>query len=223
MAFQDAQDALGGVAVVNANGVVEMAPLGIAVHGRDPDEHAMLQGWMMVVNQVLREADEHDAAIDRLRQHPAQLTGFAQVPGNATVEHVIFHVNAAHPGASIVMLIGDPNGRVDDRAQRQAAANNHIPEGKVIFDGRLVGGYWAVTARAPDDGSVRSLSWWFHCRGTQGLEKTVDFHHNPRFSTDHVKAFGTLDLWQNDKPRQINVHLLSRPAGLRAANPADAA
>ena len=48
---------LDGVLVVNDGGVVELARFRVDVRGRDVAEHAMLDGWLAVVNAEIREMD----------------------------------------------------------------------------------------------------------------------------------------------------------------------
>ena len=132
---------------VNGAGLQPEIIRGVQVGAADEEQQDDLTNWMLVLNAVQAEEaaadDHHPTMLQRLQRHGGgALIGIGAVPANSTVAHVFLHVNVACPGAVIVILL---NGPVGDVVRLPEVARLHPPRGKLIFNDRLVEGFWAVT------------------------------------------------------------------------------
>ena len=193
-----------GAGLQPPNQIIRGVPVGAA----DERQQEALSEWVLVLNAAAEEAaaaeavgaeaaadDHHVTMLQRIQRHGGgALRGIGMVPADSTVAHIFFHVNVACPGAVIVLLL---NGPVEDSAW-EVAGRHHPPRGKLIFNDRLVQGFWAVTeedangAHAyPGRPSFSKFRWWFHHSNQVGSERLVEFHHSLQYSTEFVRVFAT--------------------------------
>ena len=159
--------------------------------------------WMEAHGDAVAETDDDDQALRELERR--RVEGLDQVHGLSEVRFVFLHANlrASSRCPCIVMLL---YGEFGDRARDEAVKHKDVPMGEVIFNGILVGGYWAVRHTA-DDSSVSRFCWWFHHKGEEGKEARVEFEHSMEHSTDGIMVYGSVD--SRGEWRQLNALLLS--------------
>lgn len=121
-----------------------------------------------------------------------------QVPKETYVAHIFLHVNVAHPGACIVMLLC---GEVD-HADKQEAMQLSTPcdhrlraIGKAIFDGRLAQGFWALVEQ------VKHRFCWRFPKGKKHRGERERSHCCHTHSTGHVNVYSSTT-WENGKFRE---------------------